>query len=358
MAKIIYGGGFDPIHNGHLNMANYASAQLKADVIFVPARVAIWKKTSIDAKHKINMINLAIKDNKRFSIDLFEVNSGKDTNYSIDTVKYFLKKYPNDKLYYLIGADQVNEFHRWKDAKELSSLAQIIYFERPNSPISLENVQNFSMIQIKGEINSAASKDIRNLKSIDTPFEIIEYIGRNRLYYAEKIKSILSEQRFLHSLEVAHLSHEIALKNGLNAEKAYIAGILHDIGKDIDEHEKQKIMSEYFKEYLNMQHFAYHQFIGSYIAQKEFEISDKSVLNAIKFHATGNENMDWLAKIVYAADKIEPTRGFDSSSLINAMLNDYENGFVEVLKANKIFLESNRKDINNDLTCKCFKQYL
>ena len=65
-----------------------------------------------------------------------------------------------------------------------------------------------------------------------------------------------------------------------------------------------------------------------------------------------------MAKIVYAADKIEPTRGFDSSDLINSMMEDIDKGFITVLKANKDFLTENRKDINNRLTSKCFDYYL
>ena len=104
--------------------------------------------------------------------------------------------------------------------------------------------------------------------------------------------------------------------------------------------------------------FSYHQFVGAYLAKKDFNIDDESILNAIKYHATGNDNMDQTAKIVYAADKIEPGRKFDSTDLINAMLKDVDEGFKIVLKANKEFLETHRGDINNPLTCKCFNKYL
>ena len=107
-----------------------------------------------------------------------------------------------------------------------------------------------------------------------------------------------------------------------------------------------------------MPSFSFHQFVGAYLAENEFDIHDENILRAIKFHATGNANMDLLGKIVYAADKIEPTRPFDSSDLIDAMKQDAETGFITVLKANKEFLENHRGDINNPLTSKCFKFYL
>ena len=68
--------------------------------------------------------------------------------------------------------------------------------------------------------------------------------------------------------------------------------------------------------------------------------------------------MSPLSMVVYSADKIEPTRGFDSSELINACLKDFKNGFIEVLKANKQYLTETGKDIENRLTSACFRFYL
>ena len=104
--------------------------------------------------------------------------------------------------------------------------------------------------------------------------------------------------------------------------------------------------------------FSYHQFIGEYIAKTFFGIKDEEVLKAIKYHATGNDDMNPLGKIIYSADKIEPTRGFDSSDLIESCLKNYEEGFIEVLKANKEYLTITKKDIENRLTKSCFNKYL
>ena len=99
MNRIIFGGAFDPVHNGHINMARKAAKQLAGEVIFVPAPISVWKQSSAPTEDKIAMLKLAIKDYKEFSIDEFEINSGKEINYSIDTVRYFKEKYPKDKLY-------------------------------------------------------------------------------------------------------------------------------------------------------------------------------------------------------------------------------------------------------------------
>ncbi|MCR5505473.1 MAG: nicotinate-nucleotide adenylyltransferase [Bacilli bacterium] len=359
MNIIIFGGAFDPIHHGHLNMAQKAQKDLDGEVYFVPAPISVWKDSSAPIEDKINMIKLAIEGNEHFHIDTFEVDSGKKTNYSIDTVRYFKNRYPKDNIFYLIGGDQVNEFHRWKDAEELASLARIVYFARPDIILKNDNKEKFHMLEIKGSGIIISSSDIRELKSLDLPDCVIDYIAEHRLYYVKKMQSYIKERRLSHSISVAKTAYEIAKANKLeNPKRAYIAGLLHDIGKWNNEEKERKVVEEHFKEYSSMPPFSFHQFAGAYTAKNDFGIVDEEMLNAIKFHATGSDDMGPLAKIVYAADKIEPTRGFDSSDLISAMKENYETGFKIVLQANKEFLESHRGNIDNPLTSNCFKKYL
>lgn len=355
---ILFPGSFDPIHIGHLEMAKKASDTLNADVIFIPAVISVWKNDSAPFIHKMNMINLIIKGEERFSVSDYENTTGKEINYSIDTVKHFKSLYPNDNLYLLIGEDQVNAFHKWKSAKEISELANIIFFQRPEIEIDINNYNYFKMKELTGVLIDASSSHIRELKALDTIDEIVDYIADNKLYFMKDISSHIDKERLEHSIEVAKLARLIAEKNNLDKSTAYIAGLLHDVGKSQNKGFLKDIMVIHYKDYLDLPSFSYHQFVGEYLAKTIFEIVDEEVLKAIKFHATGNENMGPLGKIIYSADKIEPTRGFDSSDLINACLDNYETGFVEVLKANKEFLQSTGKDINNRLTVACFTQYI
>lgn len=360
MNRIIFGGAFDPVHNGHINMAENAAKELAGEVIFIPARISVWKDVSAPVEDKIAMLKLAIKDKKNLSIDEYEINSGKDINYSIDTVRHFKEKYPNDKLFFLIGVDQVNEFHRWREAEELANLAQIVFFTRPGYVVKDENINKFHMLEIKGSGIDASSIDIRELKSFELPDEVLFYIVEHDLYAGMvELKKTLSPQRLAHSKSVANLAYEIAKANKLEKPlDAFVAGLLHDLGKDIGRDKQIEIMKNQFPEYVDMPKFAYHQFAGAYLAQAKFGITDKEIIKAIEFHATGNSGMGILGKIIYAADKIEPTRGFDSTDLISAMMNDAETGFKIVLQANKDFLLNTQKSIENPLTYNCFKEYL
>ena len=181
MNKILFGGSFDPIHKGHINMALEASKQLDADVIFLPSKIAIWKKDSTDIKHKINMINIAINSYPRLYVDLYEVNSDSEYNYSIDTVKHFINEYPNDTIYYLIGVDHVNAFHKWKDALELSKLAHIIFFDRPGYEIDEDNVKKYHMQFIC--LHDKMKKEINEMFHVTDSFVLNNGIDFRTLFF-------------------------------------------------------------------------------------------------------------------------------------------------------------------------------
>lgn len=359
---VLFGGAFNPIHYGHLNMAFQASKELDADVIFIPARISVWKNESASVEDKINMIDIAIKSFKggdRFFISTYEADSKQDINYSIDTVKHFKEEYKEANLFLLIGTDQVNSFEKWKSADEIASLAKIVYFSRPGLELRAENIERFKMRNIPGEMLDISSTEIREIKSLKTPVEVVDYIIEHNLYFINKIKSYLSEKRFIHSVSVAKLAYGIAVENKVNdPDKYLIAGLLHDIGKYVSHDETMSLMNEYFSEYLNLEPMIYHQFIGKYKVEKDFDIHDEDILTAIEFHTTGNSGMSDLAKVIYCADKIEPNRGFDSTDLIKAMKVNIDSGFIEVLKANIEYFDEHHINYKNPLTNVCIATYL
>lgn len=187
-------------------------------------------------------------------------------------------------------------------------------------------------------------KDINNIK-ID-----------ERIYkYMEKK---LTNKRLLHSLSVGKLAYEIALSNKLiNPEIYYIAGILHDVGKYVNEIDTNKIMKNEFKEFCDLPSYSFHAFVGVHLIKEELKIDDPILLNAIKYHTTGKDNMDDLTLILFASDKIEPLRGFDSSKEIFLMKEDFKNGFKSVLIKDKIF-QSKKDTESNRLSDLMYSFYL
>lgn len=360
---IIFGGTFDPIHNGHLRISEAASKKFSATVIFVPAKSPRWKEPEETPNQRLDMLKIALKDAKfKYEICVFELSSKDEINYSIDTVKYLKSKHQNDNLYFLIGADQVNKFNEWKDAKELSKLATIVYVNRPGFNLNNVIIKEYEMVDLNYfESGEVSSTSIKEMKSVDLPIEVLKYIEVNRLYFLKKIAEIVPEKRLNHSIEVANLSLEVAKVNKLEPlYKYYFAALLHDLGKAYskDDENTLSLMKKHYKEYLDLPNFSYHQFVGEYLAKTYFGVKDPEILDAIKYHCTGKANMSPLGMVVYACDKIEPTRDFDSTWLINACMKNWKDGFLTTLEDNRKYLKSHNKDITNKLTDECFNMYL
>ncbi len=360
---VVFGGTFDPVHNGHLRICEKASEKFNASIIFVPSKAPRWKTPEETSNQRLEMLKLALKDvNFEYEICEFELNSTSEVNYSIDTVKYLKKLHEEDNLYFLIGADQVNKFREWKDAKEISNLSNIVYVNRPGFKIDLNIIKEFNMTDLEylksGDVSSSA---IREMKSVDLPLDVLKYIEKNRLYFVKKVADIIPEKRLNHSIEVANLALEVAKVNKLEPlEKYFFAALLHDLGKCYvkDDENLLSLMKKLYPEYLDIPNFAYHQFIGEYLAKAKLGIEDPEILDAIKFHCTGKANMSPLGMVVYACDKIEPTRDFDSTWLINACMKNWKEGFLTTLEDNRKYLLSAKKDITNRLTDECFAMYL
>jgi nicotinate-nucleotide adenylyltransferase len=359
---ILYGGSFDPVHNGHLRLARAASLRLNADVVFIPAKDPRWKKPEATSLERVDMLHLALDQDGSgaFSLDLCEMTRSGNVTYSIDTVKEFAKRYPKRELFWLLGADEANSFPKWKSPEEMARLVHLIYVPRPGIEVDKAIAEKYGIVRLDYEgSGTVSSSDIRELRSLDIPSSVLDYIEKHNLYFMAKIQEFIQGKRLAHSLSVAHLAYAIAQRNKFaSPDRAYIAGILHDLGKHLSEEESRQIVFENFPEYKDYPLWCLHQFTGAYLAQKEFGITDESVLDAIEFHCTGKAHMPPLTKVIYSADKIDPTRGYDSNRMIDACLKNYYVGFLGVLKSNEKFLQKAGELERTPLSDSCRDLYL
>jgi len=183
----ILGGTFNPIHIGHLILAEEAREKLKLDkIIFVPAYLPPHKDNSdiARAKERLSMLKLALKGNKCFSASDIEIKR-EGRSYTIDTIKEFKKVFPNDELYFIIGSDLLKYLDEWKDLSDIIKLVKFIVATRPGYP--LEKIPAYiSTLPIRAvdisafEVRSAISqgKSFRYL----VPEKVFEYITRRKLY--------------------------------------------------------------------------------------------------------------------------------------------------------------------------------
>lgn len=165
----------------------------------------------------------------------------------------------------------------------------------------------------------------------------------------EKLRSILSEKRFIHSVNVSKAAEKLALHYGEDANKAKIAGLLHDACKEMSEKTQFELLSKagakLFSDYKDFPFKLYHGPAATVYLPKEFGIDDKKILNSICFHTTGHKNMTMMEKIVFVADYISEERPFGNLKELQAMA--LKNIDLVVLDKCKVAIE---KCINNRIT--------
>ncbi|QBG47546.1 nicotinate-nucleotide adenylyltransferase [Verrucomicrobia bacterium S94] len=129
----LFGGSFDPVHNGHLIIAQDAVEKLELDqVIFIPASIPPHKThlQQASAEHRLKMLTLAVKNDLRFSVSDIEIRRG-GISYSVDTVNRLVDELPEAELFFIVGSDTLVDLHNWYRIDEIMSCCEIASFLRP-----------------------------------------------------------------------------------------------------------------------------------------------------------------------------------------------------------------------------------
>ena len=134
----ILGGSFNPVHIGHLILADEVREKLKLDkIIFIPLYLAAHKeeKDLLYAPERLKMVKLAIKGNPYFEASDIEIKR-QGPSYTIDTLKSLREKYSaRDKFFFIVGSDALGYLNSWKDIDQVMKLAKLVVASRPNYPL-------------------------------------------------------------------------------------------------------------------------------------------------------------------------------------------------------------------------------
>lgn len=335
MRKIgLFGGSFDPVHIGHISIAKIALEELDLDEVqFIPTGHNPWKNDNhTEDFHRLNMLKIALKDEEKININTIEIDDcSNEKNYTIHTLEKLITLNPNVQYYYIMGMDQANAFDKWKEAKKISELVQLVTFHRGGYTLDNTNIDEYHFIVLENEPIHASSTEIRNGRIDMLPAEVLKYIVTEGLYLEGIISARLKDKRWKHSISVANLAREIAISNGLNEKQAYIAGMFHDIAKQIGDELTYKMMQEHYKEHIESSPAVYHQWISRYMSEHDYLIDDEVILDAIEHHTTAHVNISPIGKCVYVADKLDPLRGYDVTNQIALCKQNIHEGFKQSL---------------------------
>ena len=194
----ILGGTFNPIHLGHLLIAQDALEQMALDrVKFIPSATPPHKtaETLVNARARLQMIRLAIRGNDRFEADDIEIRRG-GKSYSVDTLTELRRRDPKADFYFIIGADSLRELHLWREAQRVVRLCTFVTVPRPGfeaKPVVDRRLDAASRKRLRqhvlrGHPCGIASREIRSRvasgRSIRylVPDAVTEYIRRHGLY--------------------------------------------------------------------------------------------------------------------------------------------------------------------------------
>ena len=353
----IYGGSFDPVHNGHIAMVNSALKSGFVDLVIVIPSVRNNFKlyaNKLPPPYRLCMMQETIE-----GLGIKECFVS-DIEYDIEGVSYtavVLEKLTSDsyikdfltsngikkkkaeeshEFFWIMGSDTLGTFETWYKPGEILKYATLLAAVRPGDSTDVDKAADSIKKNLGGKVEifrldgvDCSSSEITTTGDFSkVPAPAREFIKRHALYTENTKLSGVSEEarkqffesavwmykylgakRLLHTLNVGYLSAHLADVFGCDKDKALIAGALHDCAKELPI-EKQLELAKKYSGDLFTEKKLLHSPAGATFAKEEFGIEDKEILDAICYHTTGRGDMSILEKIVYLADKIEPSRNY------------------------------------------------
>ena len=171
----------------------------------------------------------------------------------------------------------------------------------------------------------------------------------------------LKPDRYEHTIGVAYTAASLAMAHGADVEKALIAGYLHDCAKCFSHEDQIKICEKNNIDITDVErrnHSLLHAKVGMYLARTRYDVYDPEILNAIRWHTTGKEDMSLLEKIIYIADFIEPNRKpLDDMNIIRQeAFSDIDKCLAHILYNSIVYLRTIGKECD-DTTMKAYEFY-
>ena len=344
------GGTFDPIHVGHLALAEEVLHSLGADkVIFVPSASPPHKEGYLAYSYRHEMSIIATAANPCFEVSSIELKR-EGPSYTIDTVRELRNVF--GELSFVTGADAILDIFSWENPEELLLECEFVVVARPGYESDVVN-NHINMLvddygarirKIQGPELDVSSSDIRCRVLTNRPIkylvtEAVEaYIYKNGLYtfgntsgsgdtknelalnirtpqdiekLRDRLRQSLSSDRYAHTISVSETAVSLARIYNQSIEEALIAGLLHDIAKQWSDEELLAYCDEHSiptDPILRNEPGLLHGHVGEFIGRIEYGILSEDVLMAVRNHTIGRSGMSVLEKVIFVADVIEPRR--------------------------------------------------
>lgn len=329
----VFGGTFNPPHNGHVRLAKAAADELKLDkLLVIPSCIPPHKIAAklADGQERLEMCRLAFGCDPRFEVSPMELERG-SRSYTVETLRELKALYPDSELYFIVGSDMLESFDKWYLWQEILSLSVLCAASREEgySP----DLSRFGKLAERIKIITldpleVSSTQIRNSAG-EVSSELLDpkvaaYIREHGLYddglnrYRELLRGKLNPRRLFHSECVSECAGVLAERYGASVEKARLAGLLHDVMKNAPANEQLALMPDITSlELLNTK--VWHQISGEAFLRQNGIVTDEEILGAVRWHTTGKAGMTLLEKIIYVADFISADRDYKDVEVVRRL---------------------------------------
>ncbi|WMJ83651.1 nicotinate-nucleotide adenylyltransferase [Oscillospiraceae bacterium LTW-04] len=340
----IFGGTFNPIHNGHLSLIAHLIEALALDeLLLIPTAVPPHKESDcvVDAEHRLAMCRLAVQDNPKVQVSDIEIMRG-GKSYTVDTLRLLSVERPQDELILLVGSDMFYTVGEWRCANEIMRLAKIAAIPREmgehekllaqRDRLSAAGAQA-EVVEVDPLIVSSSDLRAQMCASENLPPLVERYIVQNGLYGRTQkllvdldqltvwLRGMLSRERFIHSLNVASEALRLAQTWDENGDMAYLAGLLHDCCKERTREEMLNLLagSDIIKDPIFLQSLPiWHGFAAAIYIQRELSVLNAQIIDAVRYHTTGRGEMTRIEEIIYLADLISADREYPGVEALRA----------------------------------------
>ena len=385
----LMGGTFDPIHIGHLRIAEEMREQLDLDaVLFIPAGNPVFKRDQnvTDAQQRFDEVAAAVRSNPHFDASRIEVDRQGDT-FTADTLRQLRAHYPdNVELYFIVGSDSAVTVGKWRNSAEIAELAHLaVAVGRPGSPgpdelrEAIMAAGPFRLHLVRVSILEISSSGIRERLSqgrsvrylvpradggqgsaiiagpadgsLPDPFSDDFFRARKA-----ELEQRVSPKRFKHSLGVSKACVQLAECYGVDVDKARLAGLLHDWDKGYDDEQARARVYELGMEdeidpaIVESMPATLHGITAARALGRQFPQIPADVLQAIDRHTTAALDMSPLDMVLYIADAIEPGRQFGRIDELRAAVGkvSLEELYVQTYEYWVFLLFERRKPLHPD----------
>lgn len=200
MNRAIFGGSFDPVHKGHVNLVQQIYDKTELDeIIIMPTAISPFKQNMerkpASAEDRLEMCRLAFADMDFVTVSDYEISLS-EVSYTVNTIRHFHKQYPNDNLFFIMGSDMLMSFERWKNFEEILSMCTLIAASREDGETDFvqleaqaENLRKYgSVMLLRTDAYEVSSTEIREKikKNADISCyvheNVVKYILENKLY--------------------------------------------------------------------------------------------------------------------------------------------------------------------------------